>query len=303
MQTLTSAATADAVAAEPTKISRRFPLQAVLLLAPFGLAYGLFFLWPALQTVQLSLTQSTTTTTTAFVGFANYMELFSDADFWASLLQTLYFCLLTVLPLTAMGLLAALLVERMGRGASVVQAIFFLPYVLPVGVMTLIAGWMLHPNFGVINYLLGTQIAWLDHPFWAMPMVGMATLWWTVGFNMLFFMAGLRNIPREVYEAAALDGASGFALFRFITWPQLMPVTVMVLLLQLIGSLKIFSQPYILTGGGPFNSTRVVLHYMYESGFINDNAGYASAVAVVFMAVVLLVSLLQNWLLRSGDDN
>ncbi|WP_394788141.1 carbohydrate ABC transporter permease [Rhodoferax sp.] len=294
MQSLSALADAPAISRRPR---RRFPWQAALLLAPFGLAYALFFLWPAIQTVQLSLTQSTTTTTLGYVGLDNYLALFADPEFWTALLQTLYFCLLTVLPLTAIGLLAALLAERMGRASRLVQAAFFLPYVLPVGVMTLIAGWMLHPNFGVINYLFNTQIAWLSDPFWAMPMVGMATLWWTVGFNMLFFMAGLRNIPADVYEAAALEGARGFAMFRFITWPQLMPVTVMVLLLQLIGSLKIFSQPYILTGGGPFNSTRVVLHYMYETGFVNDNAGYASAVAMVFMAVVLLVSLAQGFLL------
>lgn len=273
--------------------------HAAVMLAPFALAYGLFFLWPAVQTVWLSFTQSSTTaTTTGFVGLANYTELLADPDFWASLLQTLYFCLLTVLPLTAMGLVAALLVERTHRGKALVQAAFFLPYVLPVGVMTLIAGWMLHPNFGVINYVFENQTAWLSDPLWAMPMVGIATLWWTVGFNMLFFMAGLRNIPSDIYEAAGLDGASGFTMFRYMTWPQLMPVTIMVVLLQLIGSLKVFSQPYIMTGGGPFNSTRVVLHYMYETGFVNDNAGYASAIAVVFMVVVLLVSLVQNWLLR-----
>lgn len=279
------------------------PLHAAAMLAPFTLAYGLFFLWPAVQTLLLSFTQSSTTATTGFVGLANYIELFGDADFWSSLLQTLYFCLLTVLPLTAMGLLAALLVERMHRGKALVQAAFFLPYVLPVGVMTLIAGWMLHPNFGVINYVFESQTAWLSDPVWAMPMVGIATLWWTVGFNMLFFMAGLRNIPADIYEAAGLDGASGFTLFRYMTWPQLMPVTIMVLLLQLIGSLKVFSQPFIMTGGGPFNSTRVVLHYMYETGFVNDNAGYASAIAVVFMVVVLLVSAVQNWLLRGRHAN
>jgi multiple sugar transport system permease protein len=282
----------------PSPTLPRIPLHAAAMLAPFALAYGLFFLWPAVQTLWLSFTQSSTTSTTGFVGLANYIELFGDAEFWSSLWQTLYFCLLTVLPLTAMGLLAALLVERLHRGKSLVQAAFFLPYVLPVGVMTLIAGWMLHPNFGVINYIFESQIAWLSDPLWAMPMVGIATLWWTVGFNMLFFMAGLRNIPADIYEAAGLDGATGFTLFRFITWPQLMPVTIMVVLLQLIGSLKVFSQPFIMTGGGPFNSTRVVLHYMYETGFVNDNAGYASAIAVVFMVVVLLVSAVQSWLLR-----
>jgi multiple sugar transport system permease protein len=115
---------------------------------------------------------------------------------------------------------------------------------------------------------------------------------------MLLFLAGLRNIPRELYEAAALDGARGFALFRAITWPALRPVAATALVLQLIASLKVFGQTYILTSGGPFNTSRVTLHYMYETAFTQSDAGYAAAIAMAFVAIVIVLSLLQAWLLR-----
>jgi len=265
-----------------------------LMLAPFLLAFLLFFVIPALQTLQLSFTDSGLTETHGYVGFANYVELLQDPSFWDSLLQTAYFALLTVIPLTALGLVMAMLICRLARFAGLVQAIFFIPNILPIAVMAMIGGWMLHPTFGVVNLVAGTEIAWFNDPDFAMPMVAIATIWWTVGFNVLLFMAALKNIPQDLYEAARLDGASEWGIFRYITWRQLRPATVMVFGLQLVASLKIFGQTYLLTGGGPFDSTKVVLHYMYETGFVNQNAGYASAIAVVFVLIVLLILVLQS---------
>ncbi|WEF34364.1 carbohydrate ABC transporter permease [Pseudoduganella chitinolytica] len=277
---------------------RRETLPAMLLLAPFLVAFLLFFLVPALQTFWLSLTDSSLTRTSAFVGLANYATLVQDPSFWAALGNTFYFSLLTVVPLTVLGLVMALLVDRFTRAGAWLQGAFFLPFVLPISVMTLIADWMLQPTSGVVNYLLGMQRAWFADVHWAMPMVAIGTIWWTVGFNMLMFLAGLRNIPRELYEAAALDGARGFALFRHITWPQLRPVAWTALVLQLIASLKIFGQTYIMTTGGPYNTTRVTLHYMYETAFTQSDAGYAAAIATAFVIVVVLLSLLQGWIAR-----
>jgi multiple sugar transport system permease protein len=192
----------------------------------------------------------------------------------------------------------ALLVHRFVRFQSWLQGAFFLPYVLPISVMTLIADWMLQPSSGVINHLVGGQRAWLSDVHWALPAVAIGTVWWTVGFNMLMLLAGLRNIPAEQYEAAALDGARGFTLFRAITWPALKPVFGTALLLQLIASLKVFGQTYILTSGGPYNTSRVTLHYMYETAFTQSDAGYAAAVAMAFMAVVIALSLLARMLAR-----
>ena len=284
--------------------ARRDTLPAWLLLAPFLVAFGLFFFVPALETFWLSLTESSLTRTSAFVGLDNYHTLLNDPSFWDSVGNTFYFSLLTVIPLCALGLLMAMLVDRFTRAQGWLQGTFFLPFVLPISVMTLIADWMLQPSSGVVNHILGGQRAWLADPHWALPAVAIGTIWWTVGFNMLLFLAGLRNIPAELYEAAALDGARGFTLFRTITWPALRPVATTALILQLIASLKVFGQTYILTSGGPFNTTRVALHYMYETAFTQSDAGYAAAVAMAFVAIVILLSLLQAWLVKflAGRD-
>ncbi|WP_151636218.1 carbohydrate ABC transporter permease [Noviherbaspirillum aerium] len=275
-----------------------------LMLAPFLFVFLLFFLIPALQTFYISLTESSLTRTSAFVGTANYAALLQDPAFLDSLRHTLYFAALTVVPLATLGLLMALLVERAGRASGLLQAAFFLPYVLPISVMTLIAGWILHPTLGLVNRLAGGERAWLADLDWAMPAVAIGTIWWTVGFNMLLFVAALRNIPRELYEAAALDGAGGFHAFRDITWPELRPTFAMAMILQLIASFKIFGQTYILTAGGPFNTTRVTLHYMYETAFVQSDAGYAAAIAIAFVVIVAVLSLLQagfiRWLGRRG---
>jgi len=284
--------------------ARRETLPAWLLLAPFLVAFGLFFFLPALETFWLSLTESSLTRTNAFVGLENYHTLLNDPSFWDSVGNTFYFALLTVIPLCAIGLLMALLVDRFTNVQGWLQGAFFLPFVLPISVMTLIGDWMLQPSSGVVNHILGGARPWLADPHWALPAVAIGTIWWTVGFNMLLFLAGLRNIPAELYEAAALDGARGFALFRTITWPALRPVVSTALILQLIASLKVFGQTYILTSGGPFNTTRVALHYMYETAFTQSDAGYAAAVAMAFVAIVIVLSLLQAWIVKwlAGRD-
>lgn len=293
-----STAQAPAASVPARKGARAESLPAALLLAPFVLAFLLFFLVPALHTFYLSLTESSLTRTSAFVGLDNYATLVTDPSFWASLWNTFYFALLTVIPLTGLGLVMALLVHRFVKAQAWLQGAFFLPYVLPISVMTLIADWMLQPSSGVINHLVGGQRAWLADVHWALPAVAIGTVWWTVGFNMLMLLAGLRNIPAELYEAAALDGARGFTLFRAITWPALKPVLGTALLIQLIASLKVFGQTYILTSGGPYNTSRVTLHYMYETAFTQSDAGYAAAVAMAFVLVVIALSLLARALGR-----
>lgn len=287
-----------AAALAPARGARGQGLPALMLLAPFLIAFLLFFAVPAFETLWLSLTDSSLTRTNAFVGLDNYHLLLNDPSFWESVGNTFYFALLTVIPLTALGLVMALLVDRFVKAQAWLQGVFFLPFVLPISVMTLIADWMLQPSSGVVNHLLGGHRPWLADPHWALPAVAIGTVWWTVGFNLLLFLAGLRNIPQDLYEAAALDGARGFTLFRAITWPALRPVATTAFILQLIASLKVFGQTYILTSGGPFNTTRVTLHYMYETAFTQSDAGYAAAIAMAFVAIVILLSLLQAWIVR-----
>ncbi|TFW09888.1 sugar ABC transporter permease [Oxalobacteraceae bacterium OM1] len=269
-----------------------------LLLAPFFFVFLLFFLVPALQTFTMSLSDSSLTRTNAYIGLANYAALLREPAFRDSLRHTGYFAVLTVVPLTAVGLLMAVLVDHFRPGRGLLQAIFFLPVVLPISVMTLVAGWVLHPTFGPVNHVLGSDRAWFADATWAMPSIAAWTIWWTAGFNMLMFLAALRNIPAEIYEAAALDGANRFQAFRDITWPALLPTVGMALVLQLIASFKIFGQTYILTSGGPYNTTRVTLHYMYETAFIQSDAGYAAAIAMAFVVIVAGLTVAQAALLR-----
>jgi multiple sugar transport system permease protein len=182
--------------------------------------------------------------------------------------------------------------------------LFFLPYVLPVSVVTMIWAWMLDFQFGVlqpvIEALAGRPIAVFKDPHWVMPMIALVTVWWTNGFNVLLFIAGLRNIPPDLYEAAALDGATPLQRFRRVTWPLLWPVTALVLTLQLILQLKLFDQVYLLSKGGPFNQSYVVLMQMYREAFQLNHGGYASAIAMVLFAIIVIVSVLQFQLLKIG---
>jgi len=290
-----------ALTSAQTKIrSRRSENRLVgwLFVLPFILFYVAFLVFPALQVFYLSLTNSDVAGQGRFTGLQNYLALLQDADFWGAVLHTGYFVLLTVVPNALVGFVLALLVVRMRRLRLFVLAAFFLPNVLPVSVVTSTATWILDTNFGIVNYLTGSNIAWFQDPIWAMPAVAAVTIWWTTGFNMLLFIAGLQNIPNEYYEAAALDGASGWQRFWFVTCPLIWPVMSLVLILQLIAQFKIFDQVYLLTQGGPFNSTIVVLLYMYRQAFSQNRGGYAAAVAVILVLIITLASLLQFRILR-----
>ena len=276
---------------------RRLPV-AWLLVAPFLFFYVAFLVYPAIQVAYLSLTNSDITGQGTIIGLQNYAELIRDADFWASLWHTFYFIILTVVPNTAVGFLLALLVMRLKRLRLPILSAFFLPFVLPVSVVTTGAHWLLDTNFGIFNYLTGSTISWFQDPNWAMPAVAVVTIWWTVGFNMLLFIAGLQNISPEIYEASAIDGANSLQQFIYITCPLVWPVTSLVLLLQLIAQFKIFDQVYLLTQGGPYNSTMVVLLYMYQQAFQQNRGGYAAAVAVALVVIMLIVSAIQFQLTR-----
>ena len=269
-------------------------------LVPFLLFYGVFLIYPAIQVGLLSLSNSDLAGRGQFIGFANYLELAGDRDFWASLWHTLYFILLTVVPNTAVGFLFALLIVRLSRIRLAILSAFFLPYILPVSVVTTAAIWLLDANFGIVSYIFNSQIAWFADPTFAMPGVALVTIWWTVGFNMLLFIAGLQNISADLYEASALDGANALQRFLFITCPLIWPVASLVLILQLILQFKIFDQVYLLTHGGPYNSTVVVLFYMYSEAFQLNRGGYGATIAVVLVIIIIAVSALQFRLLNLG---
>ena len=273
----------------------RTDLAGYLFVGPFLIVYAAFLIFPALLGLRMSFYNASLVGADAqFLGLANFKELFGDPNFWTSLWHTVLFTLLSTPPLVLLSLALALLANRAIPARWFFRLSFFAPWVLPSSVVALIWVWLYQPGFGLINgYLTAIglpEIAWLPDERVAMISVVIATVWWTLGFNFVLYLAGLQDIPRELYEAAAIDGAGPWQQIRMITVPLLARTTTLVVVLQVIASLKVFDQMYIMTSGGPNFSTRSALQYIYDEGFTNFRVGYASALSMLFFLVVLAVS-------------
>ncbi len=282
---------------------RNEALLALLLISPFVAIYGLIFVYPTVKMFMLSFTDAPLIGAGEFVGTDNYERLGRDRRFKTSLWNTFYFVALTVIPGTLVALGIALGVNRLkGRLQALVLALFFLPYILPVSVVYLIWDWTLNFQFGIAMYFfdwLGMErIPVFKTTTWFMPAVAFVTIWWTAGFSILSFLAGLRAIPAEIFEAASLDNSGRWQTFRRITWPLIWPITALVLTIQLILQLKIFDQVYLFSTGGRVNDNLVLVYYVFQRAFQSDQGGRAAAVAVVLFVIVIVVSVLNFQLTR-----
>jgi multiple sugar transport system permease protein len=283
-------------------------LAASLLMAPFVITYGVLFIYPTIKMAQLSLTNAPLIGPGKWVGLDNYVRLASDRLFSVAIWNTLYFVILSVIPSTLLGLLVALGVNRLkGWLQSVVLAAFFLPYVLPVSVVFRIWQWMCDKDFGIAQHVVqlfnnGERLSIFRTIPLFMPAVAIVTIWWLIGFNVLLFIAGLRNISSEIYEAAELDGAGRWTQFRRITWPLIWPVTVLVFTIQLILQLKIFDQVYLFAAGGRIDTTTVMVQYILKQAFQMNKGGLAAAASMVLFVLIAGLSVLQFQLLRARGD-
>ena len=283
-------------------------LAASMLMAPFVVTYGVLFIYPTIKMAQLSLTNAPLIGPGKWAGFDNYFRLASDRLFSVAIWNTLYFVLLSVIPSTLIGLLVALGVNRLkGWLQSVVLAAFFLPYVLPVSVVFRIWQWMCDKDFGIAQHVVqlfnnGERLSIFRTIPLFMPAVAIVTIWWLIGFNVLLFIAGLRNISHEIYEAAELDGAGRWIQFRRITWPLIWPVTVLVFTIQLILQLKIFDQVYLFAQGGRIDTTIVMVQYILKQAFQMNKGGLAAAASMVLFVLIAALSVLQFQLLRARGD-
>jgi multiple sugar transport system permease protein len=283
-------------------------LAASLLMAPFVITYGVLFIYPTIKMAQLSLTNAPLIGPGKWVGLDNYVRLASDRLFSVAIWNTLYFVILSVIPSTLLGLLVALGVNRLkGWLQSVVLAAFFLPYVLPVSVVFRIWQWMCDKDFGIAQHVVqlfnnGERLSIFRTIPLFMPAVAVVTIWWLIGFNVLLFIAGLRNISSEIYEAAELDGAGRWTQFRRITWPLIWPVTVLVFTIQLILQLKIFDQVYLFAAGGRIDATIVMVQYILKQAFQMNKGGLAAAASMVLFVLIAGLSVLQFQLLRARGD-
>ena len=253
---------------------------AIAFLAPFVGLYILFIIGPAIYGLVMSFfdTSLVKPGLSSFAGLGNYSEALQSRDFWSSLWHTIWFTILTTPPLILLGFVLALLADRIGRGRWFFRLAFFAPFILPSAVIALIWIWIYTPALGILETALKTigigAPNWLGDVNWAMPSLAITTVWWTLGFNFILYLAGLQDIPQELYEASAIDGAGPWQQIRTITIPLLARTTTLV----------------------------AVLQFIYDEGFTNFRVGYASAISMLFFLVVLAVSAVWFAIVRSQES-
>jgi len=278
-----------------------------------GLVYFLVFHWvPVVECVFFSLQRWSLLTVRAptrpFVGLENYRRVLSDPIFWASAKNTTLYTVFVVAGTVVLGVIVArALIEISPRFRNIAQTLIFLPVVVSMVGVAIIWKWLFDYSSGLINYLLGllriSPIAWLTDSSWALPAVIITSIWKQLGFAVVIFLAGMLEIPITYYEAAEVDGANFWQSFRYITLPLLRPTTALVTVTQLITALQVFTQVYVMTEGGPGDATRVIVQYIYDQGFQFYAMGNATAVSLLLMAAILVVSLVQLRLIgRSADQ-
>lgn len=272
-------------------------LLAVFFVVPVALAFGLAFTNARLVSPRPA----------EFIGVENFLTLYGDSVFWASLRNTVYFAVIVVPVQAGLALVLAMLVNTKVRGRTFFRTIYFLPVVTSMVVISLLWRFIYHPD-GLLNRVIETVTFgqwhgtdWLGNTTTAMPAIIVMSVWQAVGFHMIIWLAGLQTIPAELYEAAALDGASGWRLFRDVTWPSLRATRTFILITITIASLSLFTQISVMTQGGPLDSTTTVVFMAVRAGYEQQATGYAAAVSLVYFLLVLTVSGVQRFLTREKD--
>lgn len=308
-------------------LSRRLPRiksAAYVFISPFFVLFGLFLLFPILYTLYLSFFNYEGVSFDSlfrieigsvfidvpqiaelqFIGLGNYARILGDGLFWQSMFNTTYILMIQVPIMIGLALALALALN-----ASFVRfkGVFRTAIALPVSANIVAYSTiflLLFNELGLVNSMLNAfgvdPIAWFRSEFWARKTIVAAVTWRWTGYNMIILLAGLQNIPQQLYEAAEIDGASRWEKFRYVTLPQLKPVLLFVVVLSTIGTFKLFAEPYVITGGGPSNATITIVQYIYQEAFESWNLGYASALTVVFVAIVSAISIVQ---VRIGGDD
>lgn len=271
---------------------------AALFLAPYLVFFSVFVVFPMLYGLWISMRDwHVLSQHTPFVGLDNYAIALSDELFRRSLLNTAYFILLAVPLGNLISFLFAVGLNQPFRGSVVYKVAFYLPTLLSVTVVALVWRWLFAADFGLLNYGLSAiagqdvRVGWLGSPEWVMPSIAMMSIWWGVGGNMLIYLAALRSVPKEVLEAAALDGALGLRRYRSVILPLVKPAVLFCVIMSIIGASQMFGQAYILTGGGPAYSSLSVVLYMFQMGFGQYQLGYAASVAYLLFVMVILLTL------------
>ncbi|MGB7443061.1 MAG: sugar ABC transporter permease [Coleofasciculaceae cyanobacterium] len=272
-------------------------IAAWIFLAPAIILLGFFLLWPIVYLLYLSFTAGSFTTSGVYwVGLRNYLRLLLNPDFWQVLGNTIYFTLATLIPSLVIPLGLAVLLNRSFALRGLLRTVYFLPSITSLVAVGLGFRWLFQTE-GPVNFLIAAfglePISWLSSTTWAMPVLILLSSWKQLGFNLVVFLAGLQGIPVSRYEAAELDGANSWQKFLYITLPGLQPTLVFATITTAIFTLRSFEQVYVVTGGGPLNSTNLLVYYIYEQAFAMFDFGYAAAAATVLLGLTLGLVYLQ----------
>lgn len=300
-----------AIATRKTGFRTRKPLNSETLIAflfilPSLIGFIVFYFVPTVRGLYFSFTNWDMLREPTFVGVDNYTKLMSDPQFWRSLQVTLYYVLLNIPIQTALATGLAVLMDRIAK-SSLIRGIFIMPWLLPPVLVAMVWLWMLDPSLGFVNQVLQAigipRQPFLGSPDQAMPAIALINNWQYTGYTALLIYAGLQTIPKEVYEAASIDGASETRTFFSITVPLLRPVLVFVLVTSIIGSFQIFDTIAVTTKGGPVDATRVITWYIYEYAFSRFQMGYATAIAFVLFVILLVATLAQMRILNANQSD
>lgn len=282
----------------PLSLKRREAVAAYLFLLPFLAFFSVFVVRAVINAVQISFYEyQILRPARPYIGFDNYVELFGDDIWWQSLRNTVLFTGMTVVGTSIVALLCAVAVTQPIKGRGFFRVLLYLPSLFSVGAVGLIWVWLLNTQYGVINYFLSflgiEPIGWLSDRNLVLPSLSLTTIWWTFGFPMLIFIAGLQGIPDHLYEAARIDGASGRQIFFRITLPLLRPTILFVTVTGVIAHFQVYGQPFIMTTGGPGRESYTVIFYLYQMAWTAFRMGYGAAIAVVLALIIASVTAFQ----------
>lgn len=281
-------------------------VAALLFLLPVLLGYAIFYFWPMIRGIQISFTDWNLLSEPKWVGLANYRALMHDKVFGNALVVTITYVLVNIVTQTLLGLGIAVLMQRISQSV-VIRSLLLVPWLIPNVTIAVITLFILDPNVGLMNHLLSyiavDPISFYGNGDIAIYTIALVNSWRNMGYTALLLFAGMQTIPRMVTEAAIMDGASAWRQFRSITLPLLRPILVMVIVVSMIGSFQIFDTVSVATKGGPGNSTRVIYFYIYQKAFQQFDMGYAAAMAVVLLFMLLILSALQMRVLRADSSD
>lgn len=283
----------------------REALTGLAFAAPAVAVFAVFMFWPLIQVFWISLQQTRGFGIAKWVGLQNYQEILSDKIFWTALWNTALYTAISVPLCLVAGLAAALLLNKRMPARGLIRAVYYLPAVISGVSSALIGAWLFNEDIGLVNRILDVvglgPVPWQSEGVPALLSLVAISLWIGLGFNMVVYLAALQGIPREVFEAARCDGASRWATLRRITIPQLGPTTFFLIVIGIINSFQVFDIVYVMTGGGPGNSTTMLVTYAYSAGFEQRQQGYASAIGVVLYLIVLVMTIVQ-WRVNKRRD-